>query len=118
MTEGRAPRKSIFALATMVCADGSERHARVRNIAAGGLAAEMARPVNVGERVVVLLKEHGPVAGHIAWRQGGRIGVTFDDFLASDAPLHREAGPAEHWAPLPMHRVTSDRSNRAALKRW
>lgn len=51
---------------------------RVRNLSSGGLMAEYAKPVAIGDRVMVKLRGVGDVEGRIAWTAEGRVGVAFD----------------------------------------
>ncbi len=59
---------------------GGEQLIRIRNVSAGGMTAELARPVAVGERVAVeLSSEHIP--GTVVWTRESAIGVKFDQNL-------------------------------------
>jgi hypothetical protein len=51
---------------------------RVRNLSAGGLMADCAVHLEVGQPVEVDVRNIGAVPGHIAWVQDGQIGVAFD----------------------------------------
>ncbi|HWK36023.1 PilZ domain-containing protein [Sphingomonas sp.] len=51
---------------------------RVRNLSSGGLMAEYAGLVNVGDVVEIEVRGLGWVRGRIAWATDGRIGMAFD----------------------------------------
>lgn len=72
------PRDSMFLMAAMRRAGGSEVMVKVRNLSPGGMMAES--PVNFsrGELVETELRGIGVVAGKVAWNAGGRVGVQFD----------------------------------------
>lgn len=110
----RAERKSIIALATIINESGAECVAKVRNLARGGLAADALIPLAKDDRIVALLKDFGSVSGRVAWVCGGRFGMAFDVEIEIDAPTSG-GDSVEHWKPLPMHRVGSNRSSRAPL---
>jgi hypothetical protein len=58
---------------------------RVRNLSAGGLMAEIARPIEVGTRCEVEVRGVGWVSGRIAWVAAGRVGVAFDQLIDPQA---------------------------------
>lgn len=70
------PRDSLFLTATLRIA-GDEAQVRVRNLSAGGLMAEYARPVSLGEPLTIEVRGVGWVEGRIAWATDGRIGIAF-----------------------------------------
>lgn len=82
------PRDSMFLMATMRRAGGSDVQVKVRNLSAGGMMAES--PVNFsrGDAIEVDLRGIGLVTGKIAWTAGGRLGVQFD--AAIDPRLARK----------------------------
>lgn len=51
---------------------------RIRNVSAGGLMAEVPRPLAPDAAVEIELAGIGWVAGRVAWQIEGRIGVAFD----------------------------------------
>ena len=74
--------------------DGSgEQLIRVRNVSAGGLMAETARPVSVGDAVRVELSSQ-QIPGSVVWTREGLVGVKFDhnldigELLAGRKPRH------------------------------
>lgn len=69
-------RDSLFLSATLHINDESIG-VRVRNLSAGGLMAEYARPVALGETLEIELRGIGRIAGRIAWATDGRIGIAF-----------------------------------------
>ncbi len=73
-------RESLLLLANLRV-DGRDAayRVRVRNLSAGGMMAESDAPVARGSRVEVELRTAGWVAGSVAWRQGNRFGIAFDD---------------------------------------
>ncbi|HEU4821007.1 MAG TPA: PilZ domain-containing protein [Qipengyuania sp.] len=73
-------RDSLFLMAELVL-DGGVAAGRVtvRNLSAGGMMIEGAPRLVRGTRVALDLRNIGPVLGTIAWTQGRRTGVAFDD---------------------------------------
>jgi len=55
----------------------SEERLKVRNVSATGLMAEGTTGAVVGEKVLLELRNVGPVEGMVAWVQGNRFGVAF-----------------------------------------
>lgn len=80
-TRGR-PRDSMFLQAVLRPSTGSAISAaitvRVRNISASGLMAESELAIVAQDRIVVELRNIGPVHGTVAWINGKRFGVAFD----------------------------------------
>ncbi|WP_380874737.1 hypothetical protein ACFB49_01010 [Sphingomonas sp. DBB INV C78] len=78
----RQPRDSMFLQAPAALLDqGEALMLRVRNLSAGGMMADCERVCERGDPVVVEIRGVGPVTGRIAWRQGGKIGITFDEAI-------------------------------------
>ncbi|WP_294107466.1 PilZ domain-containing protein [Sphingomonas sp.] len=71
---------------------------RVRNISAGGLMAELPRPVEAGAAVEIEIRGIGWVAGKVAWAAHGRLGIAFDEPVdpqrARKPVTGTKAGPA------------------------
>lgn len=55
----------------------SEERVKVRNVSATGLMAEGAPGATVGDKVILELRNIGPVEGMVAWVQDNRFGVAF-----------------------------------------
>jgi hypothetical protein len=70
------PRDSLFLTATLRIAE-NEAQVRVRNLSPGGLMAEYARPVSLGEPLQIEVRGIGWVEGRIAWATDGRVGIAF-----------------------------------------
>ena len=70
-----------------------EQLIRVRNVSAGGLMAEAAQPVSIGETVEVELSSQ-KIPGSVVWVRDGTVGVKFDqtvdlgELLAGRKPRH------------------------------
>jgi hypothetical protein len=73
-------RDSMMLAATMMpeASSAPEIALRVRNVAPGGIMADCAEPIGRGTKVLVTLRNIGPVNGVVAWARDGRIGVAFD----------------------------------------
>lgn len=73
-------RDSLFLFAHIVRegADDGQR-LKVRNLSAGGMMAEGPLDVARGDRVTVELRNIGPVTGSVAWVQGERFGIAFEN---------------------------------------
>ena len=67
--------------------------ARIRNLSAGGLMADLPYPVDPGDRIHVLLRGVGDVNGRVAWTGEGRIGMTFDRAIDPQAVFCRDIAP-------------------------
>lgn len=77
--ERATDRNSMFLQAEIMRVDGGERDmCRVRNVSRGGAMAETQKIYREGERVVMTLRNVGPVKGEIAWIANNRIGVAFE----------------------------------------
>lgn len=75
----RSRRRDSLFLAARLAVDGGEPiEIRVRNLSEGGLMAEGAPPVSIGDPVVVEMRNVGRVPGKIAWYTDNRAGVAFD----------------------------------------
>lgn len=76
--ESRA-RDSLFLLADLMLEDTGERNkVKVRNLSSGGMMVESDLEVEQGQRIVVDLRNIGPVRGQIAWVRSEKFGVAFD----------------------------------------
>jgi len=83
-------RDSLFLQAPLrYAADVPAVVMRVRNLSAGGLMADCAIPLEIGQPVEVEVRNIGTVPGHIAWVQDGQIGVAFDQRIEP----HRARSP-------------------------
>lgn len=89
-------RESLFVMAEMaVEGRGEAKRVKVRNLSDGGLMAEGELDVVQGERVVVTLTNVGAVRGAVAWTQGNRMGVAFDERIDARAARPRRATPRQ-----------------------
>jgi hypothetical protein len=74
-----APRDiAVLRVAKLVTSRG-EQLCRIRNISPGGVMAEVPGTYFLGESAGIELKSGGKAAGHIAWVEDGRIGVSFEE---------------------------------------
>jgi len=70
-----------------------EQLARVRNVSAGGLMAEIGQPMTIGEAVTVELSSQR-IPGTVVWVREGMVGIKFDqnldlgELLAGRKPRH------------------------------
>jgi hypothetical protein len=93
-TERRADDRvaPMLRLAKLTGASG-EQLARVRNVSAGGLMAELGQTVAVGEAVTVELSSQ-EIPGEVVWIREGLAGIKFDqtvdlgELLAGRKPRH------------------------------
>ena len=72
---------------------GAER-VRVRDISPGGLGGTTANWLRPGERVEAELPNIGVIPATVAWTQGDRFGLKFDDAIDSER-VTRERVPVE-----------------------
>lgn len=83
-------RDSLFLLADLVLEHDNARHrVKIRNLSASGLMAEGDVPVTRGTRLQIDVRNAGMVWGSVAWREGNRFGIAFEDEI--DASQVREA---------------------------
>lgn len=76
--ESRA-RDSLFLLSELTLEDSGERHkVKVRNLSSGGMMVESDLEVMQGQRIMIDLRNIGPVRGQIAWVRNAKFGVAFD----------------------------------------
>jgi hypothetical protein len=86
-------RDSLFVLATLrIEGQADERRVRIRNLSAGGLMAEGTFQVLAGQAISVEIRNAGWVGGHVAWVQGSRFGIAFDQEI--DARAVRKPPPS------------------------
>lgn len=72
-------RDSLLLMAQLTLVDGGDVHdVRIRNLSAGGLMAEIARPLDVDTKVEVAIRGIGRVVGRVAWYAESRAGVAFE----------------------------------------
>lgn len=83
-------RDSLFLLADlMVDTDKTRHRVKIRNLSASGLMAEGDVPVVRGNRVQIDVRNAGLVWGTVAWKEGARFGVAFEEEI--DPSKVREA---------------------------
>ena len=84
-------RDSLFLMADLRLSGDSEAHrVKVRNLSAGGMMAEGLLKTVRGTLVEVHIRNIGWVSGSIAWVQGDRCGIAFNediDPLVARAPV-------------------------------
>lgn len=98
-------RDSLLLTAQFRLAGESEsEQVRVRNLSAGGLMAEVTRPLSIGDKVEVDVRGVGWISGKIAWSAAGRVGVAFDyqiDPKAARKPVGKGAH-TPYYAKAPV----------------
>jgi len=71
-------RDSMFMMANLnLEGDSTQYRVKVRNLSEGGMMAEDGPVVVRGTKLVIDLKNIGPVQGVVAWVQDGRFGIAF-----------------------------------------
>ncbi len=79
-------RDSLLLVARFRIAGSSETvQVRVRNLSAGGLMADVPKPIDIGTMVEVEVRGVGWIDGRIAWVAAGRAGVAFDHLIDPQA---------------------------------
>lgn len=95
-------RDSLFMMAGLRREGATEfERVKIRNLSDGGIMVESSIMLNRGERVVVELQRIGTVVGRVAWTQGSRIGVAFEetiDAALARTPLFGEIREAPRYA--------------------
>ena len=59
--------------------DGERELCLVRNISAGGVMAHVYRPLAIGTRVAIEIKNDEPIPGLVAWESDSNVGIAFDE---------------------------------------
>ncbi|MGN6817375.1 MAG: PilZ domain-containing protein [Sphingomonas sp.] len=99
-------RDSLLLVAQFRVAGQSETiQVRVRNLSAGGLMAEVPKPIDIGTMVEVDVRGLGWVTGRIAWVAAGRVGVAFDHLIdpqAARRPVVNARGPVKDKPIKPL----------------
>lgn len=92
-------RDSLFFLAEILPEGAAApEKVKVRNLSNGGMMIDSNLLFGRGDRVTVKLRNVGQVAGRVAWTQGSRIGISFEQSV--DAKAARQAmQPGESEAP-------------------
>lgn len=79
-------RDSLFLTAEIRLDSANElSRVKVRNLSDGGMMAEGHLMLSRGDRVVVELRNIYPVRGTVAWVQGNRMGIAFEQDIDSKA---------------------------------
>lgn len=77
--------------------EGRRELCLIRNISAGGLMAHVYCPVRAGQQIVVELKAHEAIPGHVAWTRDSNAGVAFDAPVDIEALLANPATLDNGW---------------------
>ncbi len=97
-------RDSLFLMADFrIDGDDKVHNVRVRNLSAGGLMAEFAKPLALGTAVEFDVRGVGSVPGKVAWCAAGRVGIAFDEQI--DPMLARKPvgnGPSTPYYVKPI----------------
>lgn len=95
-------RDSLFLMGDLVIDGESEAvRSKIRNLSARGMMAEGAFDLERGARVSVTLRNIGKVKGSVAWVQGNRIGVAFEQEI--DPKLAREPVELKEQSEAPVY---------------
>ena len=101
-------RDSLFVLATIrFDGRGDDRRVRIRNLSSGGLMADGQFPVKAGQALSIQIRNAGWVNGYVAWVQGTRFGIAFNEEI--DPKAVRAASPARDSAESIMTRPLGTR---------
>lgn len=89
-------RHDRFLLAELAVAGRDGLHPiRVRNLSAGGMMGEGDVAVDRGSQLSIAFPNLGEVTGQVAWVQGDRFGVAFDDQINPDEVFGSDRGRLE-----------------------
>ena len=103
-----AARSSLFMVTTIMLENNARTYqVKVRNLSAKGMMAEGEVPVATGSRLTVQPESGNPVTGVVAWIEGGRFGIAFDNDVDM-AAFRRTAKPVAHT--IPAHLEISQRN--------
>ena len=100
-------RDSLFLIAQISVAGRMDEQVKVRNLSDSGMMGEGPVAVVRGNRVVVELRNLGKVGGVVAWTQGTRFGVRFDNEIESKlarVPLTNGQARAPHYTRAAVDR--------------
>ena len=100
-------RDSLFLMAQVrLYGRAASDKVKVRNLSNTGIMVEGELLAEVGQRVIVTLRNVGEVGGTVAWTQSARVGIAFDEpieaararkhMLESQSEAPRYARPAVH----------------------
>ena len=93
------PRDSMFMVAKLQTGTNAEPFdVRIRNLSATGMMVQSPMPIEAGTSVTVALRNLADIAGVVAWCEGERIGIAFDEDID---PLQVRANhaPASNAVP-------------------
>ncbi|MCA0903636.1 PilZ domain-containing protein [Qipengyuania aquimaris] len=94
-------RDSLFLTAEIRLDSANElSRVKVRNLSDGGMMAEGLLMLSRGDRVVVELRNIRPVRGTVAWVQGNRMGIAFEEDIDSKAA---RAQPVQSESEAPRY---------------
>lgn len=104
-------RDSLFLFAELAFDGRTEVvRAKVRNLSAWGMMAELGIAVSNGDRVTCGLRNIGEVKGMVAWVQGNRFGIAFDQEIdpvrvrAANSTVAAESEAPRHTRPVRVGR--------------
>jgi hypothetical protein len=83
-------RKSVLWSAELICASGQVLHVIILDISAGGAKLNVEPCLTKGERLIFRSHHGGTRQAHVAWINGDRLGIEFDDW--DDSPPSLGAG--------------------------
>ena len=110
-------RDSLFLKAVLRFSSTKDEHeARIRNVSAGGLMAEIPTNAPRGERVEIKLRSIGWVSGCIAWVTEGRVGIAFDRPI-NPKDARRPANAGERELPLYLKKLNTTPPAHGKLRR-
>lgn len=95
-------RDSLFMLACLRISDRDPVHrVKIRNLSSGGLMAEGDMRVSAGMVLEVELRNVGWVAGSVAWVQGNRCGIAFNEEIDAKSVRAAQSVPDDSgFVPL------------------
>ncbi len=99
----RAKRTAMLRKTDLHRSDGQRSAARLRNLSETGLGGISDIPMESGEDLSVTLDGIGEVSGHLAWVDGKKFGMVFDEAIDPEKLTnnHRElaAKPTGYTVP-------------------
>lgn len=100
-------RDSLFLFADLAFEGSADVvRVKVRNLSAGGMMAETGASASRGDRVTVGLRNLGEVKGTVAWIQGNRFGIAFEQEIdpivvrAANASVAQESNTPRYVRPI------------------
>ncbi|NVD44676.1 PilZ domain-containing protein [Qipengyuania atrilutea] len=99
-------RDSLFMLADITLESNSRKYrVKVRNLSPRGMMGEGDLPIARGSRLTIDFRDAGEATGSVAWIEGARFGIAFEEEIDMDAVRNsmRSKAPQSLDVPAPRY---------------